>query len=549
MKVVIDAVLDLPTNSTDLPSSLSSVDPTTLLAACGITVVVIASLRALADYRRAVGFALLANRVLTEVRREVFRHLQCMSLRFHDKSRHGDLTVRVIGDVNMLKDAVVTAVLPIAASTLMFAGMLGVMIWMNWRLTLLAVSVAPLFWLTTVKLSRKIHRSAQQQRRRQGDMAATVAESMAAVKVVQTLTIQGVFEEDFADQSNKSQKEGVRTSRLSASLERTVDLLIAIASALVLWWGAHLVLRSEMSAGELVVFLAYLKRGFRPLQDFAKYASRLAKATAAGERVVEILEQRPEVCDAPDAIDAPTLTGQVQFKNVTFAYESGKVVLRNLNLDIPVGQTIAIVGPSGTGKSTLINMLLRLYDPLAGTIAVDGHDIRRYTLSSLRSQLSVVLQENTLFAVSVWENIAFGNAAATDAQIQQAAHLANAHEFIMGLPQGYETILGERGANLSQGQRQRIAIARAAIHNAPILLLDEPTTGLDSENKRAVLSALQQLAIGATTIIVTHDLSLAARADRLVYLRNGTVAEHGTHDELLLSDGHYAKLYGRELKR
>ena len=544
LMIVIDTVIQTPETPTTITRWLANIDPNIVLAGCAIAVVATTTLRALADYRKTVGFALLANRVLTEVRGDVFRHLQGLSLRFHDRSRHGDLTVRVIGDVNMLKDAIVSAVLPLVASVLLLGGMIGVMFWTNSQLTLLALSVAPLFYLTTVRLSRKIHQSAQQQRRRQGDMAATVAESMGAMKVVQSLSIQGVFDKGFAQHSNRSQKEGVKTSRLSARLERTIDVLISLASALVLWWGASMVLQGEMSAGLLVLFLLYLKKGFRPLQDFAKYASRLAKATAAGERVVEILEQTPEVCDSPAAIIAPPLAGQIGFNHVTFAYDAERVVLNALSLNIPAGQTIAIIGPSGIGKSTFINLLLRLYDPQSGSITIDGQDIRNYTLNSLRSQMSVVLQENTLFAADVWDNIAFGSDHASPDQVEAAARLANAHDFIMDLPNAYDTILGERGATLSQGQRQRIAIARAAIRRTPILLLDEPTTGLDGESKREVVLALDRLARKATTIIVTHDLTLAANADRVIHLRDGMVAEQGTHDELILASGKYAKLHG-----
>ena len=319
--------------------------------------------------------------------------------------------------------------------------------------------------------------------------------------------------------------------------------MVAVATASVLWYGARLVLAEQLTPGDLVVFLTYLKRGFRPLQDFAKYAGRLAKATAAGERIVELLEETPEVKDALDAIPAPPLRGQVDFVGVRFAYESGADVYQELDLSIAAHQYAALVGPSGVGKSTLLHLILRLYDPQQGAVMIDGHDLRQWTLSSLRSQISIVLQDTVLFATNVYENIAFGAPEADPARIEAAARLANAHSFIARLPKGYDTQLGERGVNLSHGQRQRIAIARAAVRDSPILLLDEPTVGLDEKNEQEVREALRRLADGRTTILVTHVLRHAADADILFYLDANGVQESGTHQELLAKNGQYARLY------
>src|SRR5262249_8399170 len=301
------------------------------------------------------------------------------------------------------------------------------------------------------------------------------------------LSLEGIFDQTFSEQNKKSLSEDLKTSRLSAALRRVVEALVALATALVLWYGAWLVLRNELTPGDLLVFLVYLKTGFKSVQNFARYTGRLAKAAVASERVLDILERAPDVCDLPGAVPAPPLRGCVRFQDVSFAYHPGRYVLKHIDFEVSAGQHVALVGPSGIGKSTLVSLILRLYDPVQGRVLIDGHDIRDYTLASLRGQISVVLQDTLLFAASVTDNIAYGTPGATRGEIEAAARLANAHDFIENLPCGYETILSERGVSLSQGQRQRLAIARAAIRKAPILILDEPTTGLDEENEQAVI--------------------------------------------------------------
>lgn len=548
LKVVFDDVLaTAPTRDRWGIPAIDALAPVSLLTLAVLGVVAIAGLRALTAYWNTVGFALIGNRVVTEVRHDLYRHLQGLSLSFHTKARSGDLIVRVISDVGVIQEVAVTAVLPLLGNFLILLSMLGVMFWLHWELTLLALVTVPLFCLSTVRLSRRIQEVSRQQRRREGKMASTAAESIGAIKLVQALSLEGTFSQAFSSQNKKNLKEGVKAKRLAASLERTVDVLIAIATALVLWYGARLVLRQVLTPGDLLVFLAYLKYAFKPLQDFAKYTGRLAKASAAGERVLDILEQVSEVRDLPGAMRAPAFQGAVRFEGVSFSYEPGQDVLKDMDFEVYPGQHVALVGSSGSGKSTLASLLLRLYDPVQGGVLIDGRDIREYTLESLRAQLSVVLQDSLLFAASVRDNIAYSAPLATPAQIKAAAQLANAHEFIEALPQGYNTILGERGVTLSGGQRQRLAIARAAIRKAPILILDEPTTGLDKQNERAVIEALERLAQGRTTFIITHELHLAARADLILYLEGGRVLERGTHRQLMRTNGWYAALYRMQL--
>ena len=522
---------------------VAGVDPMIALTFAAVAVVAITGLRSIASYWQTIGFAQIGNRVLRKVRSQLYRHVQYLSLSFHTRARTGDLVVRVISDVGMLQDVAVTALIPTLAKVLIVSGMIGLMFYMNWQLALIAVAVFPLFWLRTVTLTHRIREVAQKQRRQEGAMAATAAESINAIKTVQALSLEEAFAQSFSSESERSLKEDVKGKRLSATLERSVDVIIAIATALVLWQGTRLVLRGGISPGDLLVFLAYLKSAYRPVQDFAKYTGRLAKATAAGERVIDLLERVPDVCDSPDAARASAFRGGVSFENVRFAYEPGHPALEGIEIETRPGQRVVIVGPSGSGKSTLVGLILRLYDPQQGRVLIDGQDVRRFTLESLRSQISVVLQDNILFAVTVRDNIACGAPGASFDQVREAARAANAHDFIMALPQGYETILGERGATLSHGQRQRVAIARAALRPAPILILDEPTTGLDKKNEQAVLEALDRLNQGRTTFLITHDLRHARVADLVLYHDSGRIVERGTHDALLRADGRYAALY------
>ena len=526
---------------------LATLGSNTVLAIMSLGLIVIVGLRATSDYFKTVGFALVGNHVMGRVRDDLYRHVQTLSPSFHDKARSGDLLVRVTGDIKLMRDVAITALLPMMANTLVLVGMVLVMFLTNWRLALLAMIIMPLFALSTVRLGRRIHEAAGKQRQREGAIAASAAEALSSVKVVQALSLENHFEGHFCSQSKRSATEGVKTRRLSARLERTADVLIACATAIVMWYGSRLVLNSEIKFSDLGLFLFYLKRGFQPLQDFAKYTGRLAKAAAAGERIVELLDQTSDIQDSPDAVEAPRLVGNVSFSQVTFGYAAKSPIFQDLSFSIAAGQRVALVGDSGAGKSSVLNLLLRFYDPQAGRIEIGGSDIRAWTLASLRRQIGVVLQDTILFAANVSENIALGAQDVSQEEIETAARLANAHGFISELPQGYDTIVGERGVNLSQGQRQRIAIARAAVRDSRILLLDEPTTALDEQNEREVSAALRRLAQGRTTFLVTHDLRQAESADLVLFFERGQIKECGTHEELLDRKGRYALLYRSQL--
>lgn len=544
LKFIIDRVIITEPSKERLKFlALDTLDPLTLIAIACISVVIIAQLRGAALYYNKVGFALVGNRLLTEVRGILFRHLQSLTLRFHNKARSGDLVVRVINDIGRLKEVAVTVMLPLIGSILVLACMMGVMFWLNWQLALLAVAVLPLFWLTSVNISRKIKKVSRKQRKREGAMANTAAESIGAIKVIQAMSLETTFAKMFSSQNKKSMKESVKGKRLLVSLQRVAHVISAVAIALVMWYGAQLVLKAELTPGELLVFLSYLKSAFTPMRNFAKYTGRLAKASAASDRVLDILERKPDIYDMPGAVKATSFRGEVRFDKVCFSYEQNHKVLENINFNVLPGQSVALVGGSGNGKSTLVSLLLRLYDPTHGRVMIDGQDIREYTLDSLRGQISVVLQDTILFAASVRDNIAYGAPDTTPEEVEAAARLANAHKFIEAMPAGYDTILSERGTTLSSGQRQRIAIARAAIRKAPILILDEPTTSLDEKNEREIIKSLDILTRRCTTFLITHNLKYASCAELIIYLENGTILECGTHDELIRANGCYAAMY------
>ncbi|MGE4178434.1 MAG: ABC transporter ATP-binding protein [Limisphaerales bacterium] len=498
-----------------------------LLGTCGM-LVALTGLRAGAAYVGTVGFARAGSRVLARVRGDLFRHLQCLSLSFHQRSRGGDLVMRVIQDVGQLQEVLVTAVVPLVTRLAMLAGMVGVMAWMNPRLAAFALALMPLYWLRGVALSRGIHEVSRRQRRREGEMAAMAAESFGAMSVVQAMSLEGRFAEAFAEKSARAAKEDARGKRLSARLERSVDVFIAAATALVLWQGTRMIWAGRMSPGDLLVFLAYLKTAFRPLQDSAKYSGRLAKSAAAGERVLAVLDEQAGVADAPDAEMAPRLVGEVRFDRVTYRHrtldgdEGGGI--EEVSFAARPGRILALVGPSGCGKSTVLSLISRLHDPKAGRVLMNGRDVREFTVASLRARVGVVQQDTGLFAGSVAENIRAGRDEATEEEVVAAARMARADGFIRALPQGYETRLGERGVTLSQGQRQRLAIARAALRRAPILLLDEPTAGLDEASAIDVFEGIRGLAKEGVVILATHDPRETAMADEVLRLDAGRVA-------------------------
>ena len=535
LKYVLDAVVvaagaDLAVQRPD--------DLQRLLLVASVSVVVVVGLRALFSYLMTICFALAGNRVLTRVRAELYAHLHRLSLAYHDTARTGDLVTRVTGDVGRLQEATVTAALPLVGNLVTLVGMLVVIAILDIQLALLVLLVFPVFAVTSVRLTKKISTVSRGQRTAEGALASLATESLSSMKVVQAYSLEAQMQTAFGGSNVKSLKDGVEAKKLSAGLERKTDVLVGLATGLVLYVGAQRVLAGALTPGELVVFLTYLKTAFKPLRDVAKYTGRIAKAAASGERIVDVLQTRPDLIDRSWARPAPAFLGDVRFDEVHVSYTAGHPVLGRpglggLNLHVRAGERVAVVGPSGAGKSSLVALLSRLRDPDDGRVLIDGHDLCDLTIDSVRAQVAVVLQESVLFATTVRENIAFGLPGATTEQVEQAARLAGAHEFVLGLPDGYDTVVGERGATLSGGQRQRIAIARAAIRQAPVVVLDEALTGLDGQTESEVVAALARLTEGRTTFVITHDLEAARDADRVFWIEDGLVIDEGRPEPVL----------------
>ncbi len=547
LKFLLDQVIDpqqhQQVSSLRLPATWP---PLTVITVIAISVVAIATFRAIADYVSKVGFFNVGNSVVIRVRSRTFRHLQNLPMSFHDQAKLGDLINRVTRDVSLLRDVTATAILPLLGSVLVLLGMVTVMFFLDYRLAALGLVVIPLYWVTTVRLGRRIRDSARKQRQRESAMAAIAAETMESIRSIKALGLESRFAEYFDQKNSRSQKDDLKSSRLSLQLGRTVDILLAIATALVMFFGARLVLNSDMLISDLVVFLVYLKRSFKPAQEFAKYSARIAKATAAGERIINILETEPEPKSEnpePAATELAFKTTSIEFRKICFGYDQRQLILKDFSLQVEPGETVAITGPSGAGKSTLMNLLLRLYETQSGQILLGDQDTRRMPSRMLRAKFGLVLQDPLLFAGTIRQNIGIAQPDAEPETIVAAARLAEVDEFVLQMPKLYDTEIGERSAGLSRGQRQRIAIARAAISNRDFLLFDEPTTGLDLHNQRVVADALLELAADKTTLMVTHDLNLARRADRIVFLKDGQVQASGTHECLLKSCPDYATVF------
>src|SRR5229473_4127881 len=521
---------------------LQGLSPEIQVAVYTASMVVITGLAATLEYVSTVTMGVAASRILADIRGHLFRHLAHLSVSFHGRNRTGDLITHVTYDVDRMREVTVSSLLPFLVNVLTLTAMLGVMLWMNWKLGCLVALGFPVFFFAVDRLMARIKEVSREQRRREGSVASATAEALGSIRIVQALSLQPRFLTVFSAANRGSFHAGNQAQRLTAGLERLIDLLATSTTALVLWFGVRNVLNERLTPGDLIVFTTYLRTGFKPIRQLAKYLGQIARALVSGERILNLLAVPIEIQDSPASTVAPHFRGHIVFENVLFEYEPGRNALRNVSFEIKPGQKAVLTGPSGSGKSTISSLLLRLHDPSEGRILVDGRDIRSYTLESLRSQISIVMQDSPLFALSVRDNIALGKTSGTPQEVIQAAQIANAHDFITRMPKHYDTVLGERGATVSGGQRQRIAIARAAIRRAPIVILDEPTTGLDRKNEAEVSAALDRLSDDSTTLLITHDLQFAEDADLVLFLSEGRIVESGTHKSLMSLDREFASM-------
>ena len=524
------------------------------VAILSVLVLLIASVNSLADSMAEIWLAKAGRRMGLDLRVALYEHLTKLSMSFHDRRRTGDILTRLTGDVSAIEDFVVKSFSDLAGSLFIVAGTLVFIGVHSIAVTVVAVAIVPFIASVSLWFSIRIKSAAKRQRAREGDLASDAQEMLGAIRVIHSFGRAARQERDFAEHSESAMDAAISGARLEAGFSWSVSVLQALSTISVIWTGLVLIDHRSLTVGTLLLFIILIQNMFKPTRRIIKEWNSIAKVYASVERVADLLDRAPDVVESPDAVEAPTLTGRVEFRSVRFAYDAGgetvggrRSALDAINFSMEPGKMVALVGPSGAGKSTIAQLVPRLYDPTGGQVLVDGVDLKAYTLASLRAQIGVVLQETVLLTGTVAENIAFGEAEFDLAMIKQAAIRANAHEFIEQLPEGYDTILSERAANLSGGQRQRLSIARAFIRDAPILILDEPTTGLDAGSVDQVLEALHTLVKGRTTLVITHDLGLTRAADRILVLDGGRIVEDGDHHTLVRSAGLYASLYARQL--
>src|SRR6266567_6535362 len=551
LKIVIDYVVgskQMPPGLAHWFDSTVGTDKLVVLNVAAVSVFLIAVAGAVSSYVQSVTMTSVGQWVMHDLRSTLYNHIQRLSLSFHDQSQTGDLITRVTSDIDTVQGFITSSLMDTILDTLTLAGMLVLMFYIDWRFTLIALSVAPILFVFIYKYTHQIKRASRAVRKKESEIVSKIQEVFSSIRVVKAFAREKYEKKRFKEASMETVELALRARALKAGLSPGVQLITAFGTALVLWYGARLVLAAELTLGGLTTFLAYLGKLYSPIRALSRLPDNFSKPAIAFERIQEVMDVESKSRAGEKRHKAPEFQGRIEFENVSFGYAPGRLILKDINLVIEPGQTAAFVGPTGAGKTTIISLIPRFYELTSGTIRIDGEDVRNLKLKSLRRQLGFVLQETLLFRAPIWQNIAYGKPAATREEIIEAAELANAHDFIEQLPNGYDTMVGERGVTISGGQRQRIGIARAVIRNAPILILDEPTSGLDAVSEAIVFDALHRLMKRRTCIVITHRLATIRKADVIFVLKDGAIVERGTHEELLAANGLYRHLHDTQFK-
>ena len=526
-----------------IPPTLVHNQPLFFAALCG-TLLVLALISAISSYVGMRIVAVTGQRVIFKLRCALFAHLQQLSPAFYDRQRLGDLLTHLTSDVQSIQDMLVTGLPTLLLNVMVIVGILSVLLIISPLFGVLGLVIALFVYLVLRWYLRKLKQTARKMRHQDGDANAIAQENLLGIRVVQAFGMEAHAQQRYEEGIRRSLLQlGVSTARLRSGLPSTVGLLTDLGNLLVLVTGGVLIIQRRITIGDVLVFSAYLRTMYGPMRQLGRLSDTFTRGSASAERVIDLLQTAPVIADRPTAVPAPKLRGAISFHHVSFGYDPHHPVLHDISFNVRPGKMVALVGYTGAGKSSILHLIQRFYDPQKGQICIDGQDIRDYTLASLRQQISLVPQEPMLFRASVRENIAYGRPQASEAEIIAAAQAAYADTFIRQLPQGYETILEERGVGLSGGERQRLAIARAMVRQAPLLLLDEPTVALDAQAEQIIVQALERLMVGRTTLVIAHRLSTIQRADLVLVIDKGRIVEAGTPAELLAARGHYYQLY------